>query len=175
MKGTEYSGSSGAEDAIASPMNGYVFLTPDWIREVLRLVQCARRRNESFRRLASDFTLNLAYVIQGLPKDLRPYYQGCEQAVIFVQLEKGTVRRFQIGAHPPAEKVDFTVFSDYAVAKRIFQGELTPGSSFINRQLRVEPLHRVYRSPKFAARSIVAGNLILKFARRARTVFVPEW
>lgn len=156
-------------------MNGFVFLTPDWIREVLRLVQSARRQNESFRRLASRFTLKLAYVVQGLPRELRSYYQGADQAVIFVQLEKGAVRRFEISAHPPADKVDFTIFSDYSVAKRIFQGELAPGSSFINRLLRVEPLHKIYRNPKFAARSIVAGNLILKFARRARTVFVPEW
>lgn len=175
MKGTDYPDSPVAGGAGAAAMNGFVFLSPDWIREVLRLVQCARRRNESFRRLAGSFTLKLAYVIQGLPAELRSYYEGADQAVIFVRLEKGAVRRFEISTQPPAEKVDFTIFSDYAVAKRIFQGELTPGSSFINRLLRVEPLNKIYRSPKFAARSIVAGNLILKFARRARTVFVPEW
>jgi len=158
-----------------SPMDGYVFLSPEWIREVLRLVQCARRSNESFRRLATGFTLKVAYVIEDLPRELRGYYNGSEKAVVFVQLEKGTVRRFQISPEMPADAPDFTIFSNYKTAKRIFQGELTPGSSFIERLVRVEPLSKVYRKPKFAARSIVAGNLILKFARKARTVFVPEW
>lgn len=170
---SEYSAPTYGE--VMTPVDGYIFLTPDWIREVLRLVQAARRRNESFRRLAREFSLNLAYVIEGLPTELRSYYGGSERAVIAVQLDKGSVRRFQIGSQPPAEDVDFTIFSDYSVAKRIFQGELTPGSSFINRQLRVEPMWKIYRRPKFAARSIVVGNLILKFARRARTVFVAEW
>ncbi len=160
---------------LATPTDGYIFLTPDWIREVLRLVQAARRSNESFRRLARNFTLNLVYVIEKLPSQLRTYYQGSDQATIFVELEKGAVRRFRIGCELPAEKVDFTIFSDYKVAKQVFQGELTPGSSFINRLLRVEPLAAVYRKPKLTARAIVVGNLIVKFARRARTVFLPDW
>lgn len=158
-----------------SAADGHLFLTPEWIREVLRLVQAARRNNESFRLLTRGFTLNVAYVVQSLPEQLRAFYGGADQAVVFVQLEKGAVRRFEIGAHLPSQAVDFTISSDYRIAKRIFQGELTPGSSFINRLVHVEPLEKLSRRPKFAARAIVVGNLILKFARRAQTVYLPGW
>ncbi len=81
---------------LATPADGYIFLTPEWIREVLRLVQAARRSNESFRRLARNFSLNLMYVVEKLPGQLQTYYQGSDRATIFVELEKGVVRRFQI-------------------------------------------------------------------------------
>lgn len=173
--GKPYASENRDPDCGPKGVDEFVFLSPEWIREVLRLVQCARRHNESFRRLAREFSLKLAYVVTDLPKELQRYYDGSSQLVIFVQLDKGTVRRFEVRPELPGEECDFTVYTEYGVAKRIFQGDLTPGSSFINRLVRVEPLSKVYRRPKFAARSIVVGNLILKFARRARTVFVPEW
>jgi len=151
---------------------GYLFLSPEWVHEVTRVVQAARRTDEDFRKLAADFSLSLAYLITDIPRELQERYGG-SQAVIFIQLDKGTVRKLRIGAELPQEKVDFTLISDYSVAKQIFQGELNPATSFINRQFRVEPLSKVYQRPKFAAKSVVAGNAILKIARRVPTVFSP--
>jgi len=150
----------------------HVFLSPQWVHEVTRVVQGARRTDENFRKLAKGFSLSLAYLISELPQELREQYGG-NQVAIFIQLDKGTVRRLQIGTELPQEKIDFTVASSYNVAKQIFQGELNPATSFINRQFRVEPLKRVYQRPKFAAKSIVTGNLILKIARQVPTVFLP--
>jgi len=83
------------------------------------------------------------------------------------------VRKIQIGTQLPVENTDFTVTSSYGVAKQIFEGELNAATSFINRQLTVEPLRTVYQKPNFAAKAIVTGNSLLKIARQVPTVFVP--
>lgn len=150
--------------------SAYVFLSPEWVHEVTRVVQAARRMDENFRKLASRFSLSLTYLVTDIPQGLRECYGG-SQSVVFVQLERGTVRKLWIGTELPAEKPDFTVATNYDVAKQIFLGQLNPATSFINRQLKVEPLSRVYQRPRFAAKSIVTGNAILKIARQVPTLF----
>lgn len=155
----------------AAAGDGYVFLSPEWIYEVTRVVQAARRTDENFRKLASRFSLSLTYLVTDIPQGLQERYGG-SQSVVFVQLEKGTVRKLWIGTEPPMETVDFTVTTNYDVAKQIFLGELNPATSFINRQLKVEPLAKVYKRPRFTAKSIVTGNAILKIARQVPTLFL---
>lgn len=50
--------------------------------------------------------------------------------------------------------------------------ELNPATAFINHQLKVEPLGKVYRRPRFTAKSIITSNMILQFARQVSTRFV---
>jgi putative sterol carrier protein len=159
-------------ESVTSTTDTYVFLSPEWVYEVTRVVQYARRTDEDFGRMASDFSLSLAYVIDGIPEELRPYYDGSGQVAIFVQLDHGSVRKIRVGTQPPGEDVDFTVASNYRVAKQIFEGELNAATSFISRQLKVDPIQKAYREPRFAARSIVTGNLLLKIARQVPTAFV---
>ncbi|MBI4464438.1 MAG: hypothetical protein HY647_07010 [Acidobacteria bacterium] len=149
------------------------FLSPEWVREVTRVVQSARKTDENFRKLADDFSLKLLYRVSNLPPEVSEHYGGGTQAVIFVQLEKGTVRKIQIGTQAPEETADFTVASDYTVVRKIFQGELNAATSFINREFQVEPVATFYARPKFVAKSIVTGNRILKIARQVPTVFAP--
>jgi hypothetical protein len=92
--------------------------------------------------------------------------------VIFVRLHNGTVQKLGIGTRLPlGEKVDFTILSGYKEAKRIFTGETNPASAFVNRQIQVKPIREVYRRPRFTARSIVGGNLMLKVIRNIPTTF----
>lgn len=152
----------------------YPFLFQEWIHEVTRVVQGARAKDEDFKKQTSDYSLNLAYVITDLPAKLRELYSNEGQLVLFVKLDKGTVQELVIGTEIPEEKIDFTVFSSYSTAKQIFMAELNPATAFINRQLKVEPLGKVYRRPRFAAKSIITGNMILQIARQVPTRFVVD-
>jgi len=74
----------------------------------------------------------------------------------------------------PREKHDFMVSSSYSLAKQIFLGEANPATAFIDRQFKVEPMRRVYQRPRFTAKAIVTGNVMLKVARRVTTIFPPD-
>jgi putative sterol carrier protein len=154
--------------------NKLIFLSQEWIREVTKAVQAARVSDEEFRRMTSNFTLNLLYKISGLPAGLRQLYSGKDGICFFIKLEKGGVRKLQIGTEVPNEKIDFTVSSNYDVAKRIFTGELNLATAFFNHQFKVEPQSRLYRNPRFAARAIVVGNRIFKIARQVPTHFLSD-
>jgi len=150
-----------------------IFLSQEWIHEVTKVVQAARITDEEFRRMTSNFTLNLLYKISGLPAGLRQLY-GKDEIYFFIKLEKGSVRKLQVGAEMPNEKIDFTVSSDYDVAKQIVTGELSLATAFFNRQFKVEPQRRLYRNPRFAARAIVVGNRIFKIAKQVPTHFLSK-
>jgi putative sterol carrier protein len=150
------------------------FLSPEWIHKVTAVIQGTRSKDENFRKLTSGYSLNLAYVLTDLPLKLRELYSNNNQAVLFVQLDKGRVKKLEIGTELPKEKTDFTITSTYNVVKQIFAGELNPASTFISGQLKVEPLSRVYSRPRFTAKSIVAANAMLKLARQVPTGFVQS-
>ena len=151
-----------------------IFLSQEWIHEVTKVVQAARITDEEFRRMTSNFTLNLLYKISGLPAGLRQLYSGKDEIYFFIKLEKGSVRKLQVGGEKPNEKIDFTVSSDYDVAKQIVTGELSLATAFFNRQFKVEPQRRLYRNPRFAARAIVVGNRIFKIAKQVPTHFLSK-
>lgn len=148
------------------------FLYQDWIHEVTRVVQGARAKDEELRKYTSDYSLSLAYVITELPKKLTYVYS--EKLVLFVKLDKGVVQKLEIGTEIQEENIDFTVFSSYDTVKKIFTEKLNPASAFIKKQLKVEPLGKIYKMPRFTARSIITGNMILKYARTVPTKFVDE-
>ena len=150
------------------------FLSQEWIREVTKAVQAARLSDAEFRSITSNYSLNLLYRISGLPADLKKMYSGKDELCFFIKLEKGSVRKLQIGTEPPDEKIDFTVSSSYNIAKQIASGEISLANAFFSRQFRVEPQARLYRNPRFAARTIVVGNRIFKIARQVPTHFISE-
>jgi len=147
-----------------------MFLSPEWIREALRVVQGARSKDEEFNKLTSGYSLNLAYVVTDIPPKLKELYSS-EQITLFIQLDKGVVKNFKILTKPPKEKIDFTITSTYPVVRQIFLGQLSVTAAFMNRQLKVEPLSMVYRRPRFTAKSIIVGNMILEFCRQIPTEY----
>jgi len=151
-----------------------IFLSQEWLREVTKAVQAARITDEEFKRMTSNYTLNLLYKISGLPAGLRQLYSGKDEICFFIKLEKGSVRKLQIGTDMPNEKIDFTVLSNYEVAKQIVTGEVSLATAFFNRHFKVEPQSRLYRNPRFAAKTIVVGNRIFKIARQVPTHFLSD-
>ncbi len=147
-----------------------LFLSPEWVHEVTKVVQGSIARDANLRKMTSGYSLNLAYVFTELPLKLKELYSNGQQLVLFVQLDGGRVKKLWIRTELPEEKVDFTISSDYSVVNQIFQGKLNAAAAFINRQLKVEPMSRVYRRPKFTAKSIVIANQLLKIAMQ-----VPTW
>lgn len=150
-----------------------LFLSPDWVHEVTRVVQSARSTDENFRKLAESFSVVLLYQVSDLPLKLAEIHCGSSLAIL-VQLDKGTVRKLLLGADPSCNKSDFTVSSNYSVVKNIFCGDINPAVAYIDHQIKVEPLRRVYARPRFTAKAIVTANAILKIARRIPTVFPQE-
>ncbi|MBI2862130.1 MAG: hypothetical protein HYX89_04850 [Chloroflexi bacterium] len=150
-----------------------LFLSPKWVHEVTRVIQGARRKDKEFGKLASGFSLSLAYLITDVPEEVRELYGG-DKVAVFLILDKGTIRKLSVGTELPGDNSDFTVTSNYQVAKKVFLGELNAATSFINKEIRVEPLSRIYRDPPFTAKSIVTGNKVLKIARAVPTVFPAE-
>lgn len=152
----------------------FIFLSQEWLKEVTKAVQAARLSDEEFKRLTSNYTLNLLYKITELPAEVSRLYSNIDHLTFFIKLEKGSVRRLHIGTEPPNERIDFTVSSDYSTAKQIVKGETSLATAFLNRQFKVEPQSKLYRNPRFAARAIVVGNRIFKIARQVPTEFAAD-
>lgn len=151
----------------------YLFLSQEWVHEVARVVQSARSSDANFKKLTQGFSLSLLYLITDLPQRLRELHNGTQLAIL-VQVDKGTVRKLVVGIDIPDDKVDFTITSKYDLAKRIFAGEVNAATAFIDREIKVDPMRRVYQRPRFTARAITTGNLLLKIARRVPTLYPSD-
>jgi len=148
----------------------YLFLSHEWVHEVTRVVQSARGGDASFKKMTQAFSLSLLYLITDLPQKLTELHNGTQIAIL-VQVDKGTVRKLVVGTVTPDEKVDFTIKSKYDLAKRIFTGEINAAVAFIDREIEVEPMRKIYQRPRFTARAITSGNALLKVAQRIPTVY----
>ncbi len=102
-----------------------LFLSPEWVHEITKVVQGSIARDENLKKMTSGYSLNLAYVFTELPVKVRQLYSNGQQLVLFVQLDGGKVKRLWIRTELPEEKVDFTISSDYGVVNQIFQGKIT--------------------------------------------------
>jgi hypothetical protein len=176
MRRERGSGITGSQfsDPVANPLSEYVFLSPEWVHEVTRTVQLARKDDRYFRNLASGFSLSWVYVVRNIPSGLRRHYGGDDQAVIFLRVDKGIVREVEIRRQLPEEKFQLVLTSDYWVAKRLFMGESSPFRSFMSGQLKVNPVNGFSGLwSKHAAKSVLIANTVLKVARQVPTIFVP--
>jgi putative sterol carrier protein len=153
--------------------NKLTFLSEEWVRHVVATIERAKSTNESIKALASEFSLSVAYIINGLPKPLKELYNS-DSVAIYIELNHGVIKRFVVGAEAPKESSpDFTVESDYIIAKKIFLGEINPASAFIKRYIKVKPLMKLYMDPSFTAKSITIANMLRKAIETVPTVF-PE-
>ncbi len=143
----------------------YTFLTKEWIKKAVAAIEHAKATDENVMSQASEFSLSVAYTIEKLPQKLQELY-GSEKVTVYVELDQGELKRFTIGAETPKEKkADFTVTSEYDVAKKNFQGELNPISTFMKRRIKVEPMKKLYLNPRFSAKSLSTINTLLKVIR----------
>ncbi len=152
----------------------FLFLSPEWVRQVIRTVESAKQNDPALRARLSDYTVNVHYIVRNVPPHLRPWYGKDGQAEIFVELKKGSVRRVFIGRKPARARPDLIVTVEYKVARKLFLGQLSPAVSFINRRVKAEPVNGFRHWPKLAAKSIVTGSQVLKLARKVPTRFEPR-
>ncbi len=155
----------------AVQLDEYVFLSPEWIREVTRVVQSVREADPYFRNRLTDYSLNVVYVIRNFPGVLRNWYGGGGQGVIFVRLDQGIVHRIEIGRAPPTDEVDLIVTIEYGVAKQLLLGESGLAATLMNGQVKAEPANGFRRWPTLAAKSLVTASRMLKIARTVPSVF----
>ncbi len=148
-----------------------LFLSPVWIDQVARAVESVRERDQYVQNLLANYSLGVTYIIRGIPAELRHWYGGGGEAVIFVRLNKGAVRRIAVGGKPHKAKVDVIATMDYATAKKLFVGQMRPAATLLSGRIRAEPRNNFRHWPKLAAKSIVTVNQILKIARTVPTVF----
>jgi len=154
-------------------LDRHVFLSKNWVHNVVKAIERAKAEDEGFRSLTYGFSLSLAYVITELPETLKDRYGG-DEAVIFIELEDGFLRKLIVDKEVPTDKkADFTVRSSYEVAKKIFLGELKPATAFVKRKVKVRPFMKLYQDPAFTAKSIIAINAMLKIIKDVPTIF-PE-
>lgn len=148
-----------------------LFLSPEWIQEAIKVIQSARSKDEKFKKLTSDYNLNLLYIVTDIPQELIKLYSS-DKISLFIQLVKGVVNKFEIITDSPINNPDFTITSNYTVAKQIFLGKLSLTSAYINRKVKIEPMSLIYRRPRFTAKSMIVGNMILKLCKEIPTKYM---
>lgn len=148
----------------------YLFLSPEWVHEAVKMIQAERSTDRDFAKQTRDFSLRLIYVVTELPDKLRSNDSG-PRLVVMIELERGVVRDLWVGTDIPDGKSDFTVTTSYETAKQMFLGKANPATTFVDGNIKVEPLRRVYQRPRFTARAIVTANAMLRIARRLATDF----
>ena len=150
--------------------SGYLFLSPEWVREVASAVQVAQRRDGYFRKLASAFTMKFACLVRSLPSGLRERYGAGDTVVIVVHLRKGSAEKVDVGGELPPHRVNLIVESDYDLAKRIVLGQASAAGSFLSGKVRVRPVDGRPR-PSAISTSLVTASEVVKIARQVPTTF----
>jgi len=151
----------------------YLFLSKEWINKAVAAIEHAKAADEAIMSQTAEFSLTVAYTIESLPQKLRDLYNS-DKVTVYVELDQGKLKRFTVGTELPKEKnPDFTVTSEYDVARKNFQGELNPISTFMKRRIKVEPFKKLYLNPAFSARALATINTLLKVMREVPTIF-PE-
>lgn len=143
----------------------YMFLSKEWIKKAVAAIEQAKATDKNVMAQASEFSLSIAYTIEKLPQKLKELYDS-EKIRIYLELDQGELKRFTIGTEAPkGKKPDFVVTSEYEVAKKNFQGELNPISTFMKRRIKVEPWKKLYLNPRFSAKALSTVNTLLKVIR----------
>ena len=151
--------------------DGHVFLSPEWIRQVIEATESAKMDDPYFRELVADFTMNVKYVVRDLPGELRAQYGGKSRMVMFVALDRGSVRQIHFGRRPANQEVHLEVASDYETAKRLFLRECSPARVFLNRGVTAKPVGGFRHWSKVNANSLLTASRLLRMARKVPTVF----
>jgi len=157
-------------------LQDYVFLSPEWVHEVARVVHTERATDQYFGNLVADLNLNLLYNISGIPKKLRKQYGDSSRAVIFAVVKKGVARRITIGTEAPSEPVHVVITLDYKVAKQLYLGEASAAASIFSQRVKAKPVNGFPNWPSVAAKSLVTVSRVLRLARKVPTKFTypPE-
>jgi len=164
-----------ADDYMKEPSNtaikNYMFLSKEWIARAVSEIEKAKATNEELRKRLSDVNFRIAYRVIGIPPSVAEL-DGSDQVVAYFKIDHGVLKGFSITNEVPKD-VDFTVTAEYAVVKKIFEGELDPLTAFTNFMVKVEPFRKLFLNPLSSAKLLSIANDLLKFIKNVPTVF-PE-
>jgi len=150
----------------------HVFLSPEWIQDVVQAARVAGRTDVYFRNLAGDLSFRLIYTVRDIPDLLKKHYGGHGQVAIFVELQDGVVRESLVGEDLRERKIHLRITSNYQVARNLFVGKGGLMGSFLRGNLKVEPADGFHRWPQLATKSLLAAKVFLQLARKVPTTFV---
>lgn len=156
------------------PAEGGVFLSPEWIRQVVDVVEEAKRQDPYLGGLVSQFNFRVLYVIEDLPRKVRSLYGRGSKIVVCVTLRNGAVANLKIGSRVPSLPADLIVTLKYDLAAKLFRGDVGVASTLLSGQVRPKPANGFTAWTKIAAKSLVAVPQVLKAARKIPTRFVSE-
>lgn len=155
--------------SIATEAGACLFLSPEWIDEVVASLRKSTRTDPYLKNILSAFTMRIVFVVQDLPDELREYYES-DQAVIYARVEKGAIAKLKLAGELPGERYQMQVTCEYQLAQKIITGKASPVASFLKRRLLVEPVN-FPQWPKYVPKARIAVNLLLKLARRIPATF----
>ncbi len=161
------------QDGVAA-CEAHAFLSPEWIRAVIQAVEVAGRTDPYFRNLTGDLSFSLIYTVRDIPGVLRKQHDGRDEVEIFVELQRGIVRKSLVGGDLSGQRIHLRLMSDYQIARKLFVGKGSLLTSFLRGKLKVEPVESFHRWPQLATKSVLAAGAFLRLARKVPTVFVPQ-
>lgn len=152
--------------------NGSLFLSKAWMDKIVSAIEDARAIDPELMAKTSEFSLSVAYVVENLPQKLKDLYKS-DKVVIYVEMEKGNLKQFNVGKEMPNEKfTDFIVTTNYEIAKKNFQGELNLLSTFIKRLVKVSPWRKISMNPTFTIKSLATMLALMKVMREVPTRYL---
>jgi hypothetical protein len=151
-----------------------MFLSPEWVHQVVAAVEEAKARDPYLRGLVGEFTFKVAYVIEDAPRCVRSLYGNGSKVVVCVSLRNGVVEDFKAGSRAPSHPVDLIVTLPYGIAEKLFRGEIGVASTILGGGVRVKPVNGFAAWTKMAAKSLVSASQVLKTARTVPTTFSLE-
>jgi putative sterol carrier protein len=156
-----------------SERKGLLFLSKEWVSKAIAEIEKAKKYNEEVRRKTSEFTVKIAYIVTDIPNILGELYDS-KDIVIFIGLDEGRLTEFKVEGDIPSnmvEGVDYTIESDYETLKKIFMGKINVVSAYINKLVKIRPLHKLYINPRFTAKSLTTVSLLLNILRENMDTF----
>jgi len=152
--------------------NGSLFLSKEWMDKIVSAIEDARAIDPELMAKTSEFSLSVAYVVENLPEKLKDLYKS-DKVVIYVEMEKGNLKQFNVGTEMPNEKfTDFFVTTKYEIARKNFQGELNLLSTFIKRLVKVSPWRKISMNPMFTIKSLATMIALMKVMREVPTIYL---
>ncbi len=151
-----------------SVRRGLLFLSREWVSRAVAEIERAKKHDEEVRRRTSEFTLRVAYFVDGIPDELRRLY-GSDNLVIVIGLDEGRLKEFRVegvGEDYDVGEVDYRIMSSYDTLKRIFSGEINVVQAYMNRLVKIDPFYKLYVNPRFTAKSLTTVSMLLDIIRR---------
>jgi putative sterol carrier protein len=157
------------EETSNHAIKNFIFLSREWITHAVSEIEKAKANNKELRMRLSGVNFRLAFKVVDLPPKLRELYGG-DQLVAYFEVNNSDLKNFLLTNKVPKD-VDFTITANYAVAKKVFEGEVDPLTAFTNFMVRVRPFRKLFSNPLSSAKLLSVANELVKLVKNVSTIF----